>query len=457
MQARVLIADDDRGVRFTLREVLEDRGLSVLEAATGDAALELLKTSEVDLILSDQRMPGLSGLELLAEMGRLNDAPPLILLTAHGSERLAVTAMKAGAWHYLSKPFDPEELGLVVERALEQAALGLENRLLRAELTLARTMVFRSEAMRRIALMVERLARRDGTVLIQGETGTGKELVARAIVGASSRSEGPYIRFNCAALPRDLAEAELFGHTRGAYTGAQKARVGLVRQADGGTLLLDEIGELDPSLQGNLLRVLQEGEVRPVGSDKAVKVDVRILAATHRDLTADVEAGRFREDLYYRLNVVPLSVPPLRERPEDIVPLARHFARLHAKRFGVDPPRMAPRLLDHLRTQAWPGNVRELENAIERRMTLATGDVLDLDPLVDEPSVAGAGPIGGSFKERVAAFEKQLLHEALLESGGNRSHAARRLGMSRPTLIAKAQKYGLEGVGADGKGNNHGA
>ncbi len=445
MRPRVLIADDDRGVRFTVREILEDAGLEAAEAADGAEALARLERGGVDLVLADQRMPGLDGLALLEALRGLADAPPLVLLTAHGSERLAVEAMKRGAADYLPKPFDPEELALVVERHLERARLDLENRRLRAELALSRHMIFRSGAMQRVALLIERVARRDTTVLISGETGTGKELVARALVAASSRADRPYVRFNCGALPAELAEAELFGHAKGAFTGAHQPRTGVIRQAAGGTLLLDEVGELALGVQVKLLRFLQEGEVRPVGSDRPVVVDVRVLAATHRDLEAEVAAGRFREDLYYRLNVVPIRVPPLRERPEDIAPLAEHFARRFADRFGMERLTVAPALLARLSAASWPGNVRELENALERLVALTSGPVLDDDGLA--PALADASPAGHTeglpLKERVEAFERGLVASAFEAAGRNQSEAARRLGVNRPTLIGKLKKYGL--------------
>jgi len=295
--------------------------------------------------------------------------------------------------------------------------------------------------------LVERVAQRDVTVLIVGESGTGKELVAQAIVRASARSDGPYVQFNCAALPRELAEAELFGHQRGAFTGAATARVGLFREADGGTLLLDEIGELEPVTQGKLLRALQQREVRPLGADRPVRVDVRIVAATNRDLSAAVGSGGFREDLFYRLDVVQIQVPPLRERSEDIVPLAQHFAERFAHRYGLGPPQLSPELLANLQDASWPGNVRQLENTIERLLALADGPnigveaLTGLDEAPSKPSPRTAAAL--SLRERVAMFERGLVLNELERCHGNQSAAARRLGISRPTLIDKLKKYGL--------------
>ena len=322
----VLLVDDDAGVRFTLKALLGDEGLRVVEAVNGQDALS--KLDGVDLVISDVRMAELDGLGLLDRVRALPEPrPPVILVTAHGNERLAVEAMKRGAWDYFKKPFELDDVMAVVRRALGSARLSRENARLTGEVTLLRNLVFVSPAMSKLADLVARVAPRDVTVLITGESGTGKERVAEALVAASRRSDAPFVRFNCASLTEELAEAELFGHAKGAFTGAVRARRGLFREADGGTLLLDEVGELG----AKLLRALQEGEVRPVGEDRSVKVDVRLLAATHRDLAAEVKAGRFREDLYYRLKVVQLHVPALRERPEDLPVLARHFLSRAAK------------------------------------------------------------------------------------------------------------------------------
>jgi DNA-binding NtrC family response regulator len=442
---RVLVVDDDPGVRYTLREILSSEGLLVDEAADGAEALLRLEARPAPLVVTDLRMPGMDGMELLRRLAARSPAPRVVVITAHGSERQAVEAMKAGAFDYFRKPFETEELLAVVRRAVETARLAHENERLEGELALSRSMVFASEPMRRLAVLVARVAPRDVTVLLVGESGTGKERVAEAIVHASRRADRPFVRFNCAALAPGLAEAELFGHARGAFTGATRARPGLFREADGGTLLLDEVGELDPSAQAKLLRVLQEGEVRAVGEERTRAVDVRVIAATHRDLAADVRAGRFREDLFYRLDVVTLRIPPLRERPEDVPVLARHFLDRFARRFGVATLQAPQALLDRLAGHAWPGNVRELENAIEALVALSPPDGLDLALL---PGAAGADrtvePL--TLKERVQAYERGLVVEALRAAGGNRSEAARRLGVSRVTLHDKLRRYGL---GAD--------
>ena len=447
---RVLVVDDDPGVRYTLREILSSEGLLVDEAADGAEALARFEAQPAPLVVTDLRMPNVDGMELLRRLAARSPAPRVVVITAHGSERQAVEAMKAGAYDYFRKPFENDELLAVVRRAVEAARLAHENERLAGELALARSMVFASEPMRRLAVLVARVAPRDVTVLITGESGTGKERVAEAIVAASARAERPFVRFNCAALTPELAEAELFGHAKGAFTGAARARPGLFGEADGGTILLDEVGELAAPAQAKLLRVLQEGEVRPVGEERTRKVDVRVLAATHRDLGEEVRGGRFREDLFYRLNVVHLRIPPLRERPEDVKVLARHFLDRFAARFGVPALRVPDALFDRLAAHPWPGNVRELENAIEGLVALSPPEGLDLSllPGSGAPS-AEAAPL--PLRERVAAYERGIVFEALRAAHGNRSEAARRLGISRVTFHDKLRRYGLGDGGEAGE------
>jgi DNA-binding NtrC family response regulator len=444
---RVLVVDDDPGVRYTLREILSSAGFAVEEAAGGEEALRRLEAAPASVVVSDLRMPGIDGMELLRRLVARSPAPRVVLVTAHGSERQAVEAMKAGAWDYFRKPFDAEELVAVVRRAEEAARLADENETLQGELALAGELVYASEAMRRLAALIARVAPRDVTVLISGESGTGKERVAEAIWRASRRADRPLVCFNCAALTAELAEAELFGHVRGAFTGAVRSRPGLFGEADGGTLLLDEVGELAPPLQGKLLRVLQDGEVRPVGEERAHRVDVRVLAATNRDLRELAGRGAFREDLLWRLDVVHLRVPPLRERPEDVPVLARHFLERFGERFGVRLPPPSTELLGRLGAHAWPGNVRELEHALESLVALSPEGALDLSLLPGPASPAGK-PL--SLRQRVEAYERGLVAEALRAAGGNRSEAARLLGVSRVTLHDKLNKYGLAREGAGG-------
>ncbi len=437
---RVLVVDDDPGVRYTLREILSSAGLMVEEAADGEEGLARFDAAPFPLVIADLRMPRMDGMELLRRLLTRQPAPRVVLVTAHGSERQAAEAVRAGAWDYFRKPFDNDELLAVVRRAAEAARLSDENATLQGELALSGELVFDSEPMRRLAALVARVAPRDVTVLVTGESGTGKERVAEALWRASGRAARPFVRFNCGALVAELAEAELFGHVRGAFTGASRSRPGLFGEADGGTLLLDEIGELASGLQVKLLRALQEGAVRAVGEERERKVDVRVIASTHRDLKEMVDRGAFREDLYYRLRVVELRIPPLRERPEDIPVLAAHFLRRFAGRFGM--PLAAPDqpLLDRLRVHAWPGNVRELENALESLVALSPDGALDLS-LLPGPAAPAAAPLG--LRQRVEAYERGLVAEALRAAGGNRTEAARALGISRVTLHDKLNKYGL--------------
>lgn len=438
MTPRVLVVDDDDGVRFTIRSVLEDEGLEVEEATDGAQALARLEVIDpVHVVITDLRMPNMGGMELLeALQGR---GLKVVVITAFGDERVAVEAMKRGAFDYFHKPFEIDDLLGVVRRASETARLAADVERLSGELNLARSMVFVSPAMSRLARLVQRLGPRDVTVLLTGESGTGKERVAEAVVRASSRADRPFVRFNCASLGPELAEAELFGHAKGAFTGAVRARPGLFREADGGTLLLDEVGELAPIVQARLLRVLQSGEVRPVGEERPVSVDVRVIAATHRDLAAMVAEGSFREDLYYRLKVVHLEVPALRDRPEDIPVLARHFLDRYADRFDVGRLREPPELMDRLLAQRWPGNVRELENTCEMLVALSDGE-LDLSLL---GGAEASGRRDQGLKARVDAFERGLLAEALREADGNKAAAARALGIGRVTLYEKLAKHDL--------------
>jgi len=460
VSCRVLVVDDDAGIRYTLKEILRDAGLEVELAEHGQQALDKARAERFDLVITDLRMVPLDGIELLVKLRAEQPRLRVILITAHGSERHAVEAMKLGAYDYLKKPFDLDELMAVVRRALEALRLSDDNERLASEGVFAQSLVFRSSSMSQLALLAARVAPRDVTVLITGESGTGKERVAEAIVRASTRAERPFIRFNCATLTADLAEAELFGHTRGAFTGAQRQRNGLFREANGGTILLDEIGELDFGLQAKLLRVIQEGEVRPVGEDRPFCVDIRLLAATHRDLSKLVTSGRFREDLYYRIKVVTLHVPALRDRPSDIAVLARHFLQRYAERFGTGALRVPPALFEQLETHSWPGNVRELENAIEALVALSVEGELDLGQLsIGRPPNSGVTPdlsgevldetTGFSLKQRVEAYERGLIVTALEAAGGNRREAAIRLNLSRATLHDKLHRYGIVTRGED--------
>jgi len=445
--ARILIVDDEPSMLFALRELLKSSGHEVLAASSGDQALSQL--DGVETVITDYQMPGMDGAQLLNAIHQRDESIPVIMLTARGSERLAVRAMKSGAYEYLTKPMDIDEMSLVVQRAVEAHALRLENRKLVAEKTLGRAVIGDSPSMNRVLDAVARVGPKDITVLVRGETGTGKELISALVHAHSKRARGPLVRFNCAAIPGELAEAELFGHTRGAFTGAQQARRGFFAEADGGTLVLDEVGELPLAVQAKLLRALQEGEIQPVGAGRVEKVDVRVVASTNRNLAADAKAGRFREDLYYRLAVVELVVPPLREHREDIPALAASFVRRYAERFGIDPPRLAPELVEQLKSADWPGNVRQLENAIARMVAMSPAGELGPGSLEQaRPPTAddGAQPAvsdGLSLRDQVEALERNAISRTMTAVGGNQSEAARQLGMSRGALIERLKKYGF--------------
>jgi two-component system response regulator AtoC len=466
--ASLLFVDDDAGVLFALEALAQARGH---EAVTARSAAEALAALEgVDAVVTDFSMPETDGLELLRLVQERDPSLPVVLLTAHGSERLAVRAMKAGAWDYVPKPFDAEELALVIERAVEARSLRVRNRQLAAEKAIGRPIVGEAPAMRRLLDAVARVAARDVTVLVRGETGVGKELVAALLHAQGRRARGPLVRFNCGAIPAELAEAELFGHARGAFTGASHARPGFFAQAHGGTLVMDEVGELPLALQAKALRALQDGEIQPVGAGRVERVDVRVVACTNRDLAAEVRAGRFREDLYYRLAVVELVVPPLRDRREDVPALAEEFARRCGERFGLERVRLSPALVSWLKEADWPGNVRQLENTVTRLLALSRDGEVGLEDLVPPPA-APAGPAAGaaptaedgpggppagatapgedlSLRDQLNAVERGIIVRMLGVTGGNQSEAARRLGVSRGTLIERLHRYGLAGGGS---------
>ncbi len=451
---RVLVIDDDASLRFTLEAVLSDAGLTVETADGGLAGLAAFDSRGADIVLTDLAMPGMDGMEVLSRLRASDPSVPVVMLTAHGSERVAVAAIKAGAFDYLPKPFDPDELVLAVRRAADTRDLRLQNARLRTEAALGRTIVAESPAMKRLMEVIARVAPKDVTVLLSGESGAGKDIVALVVHAHSRRADKPLIRFNAAAIPSELAEAELFGHTKGAFTGAQTARLGYLQQANKGTLFIDEIGELPLAIQAKVLRALQSGEVQQVGGKPEI-VDVRLVAATNRDLSAEVKAGRFREDLFYRLNVVPVRVPPLRERPEDVEPLVHTFVRQYSERYGMGTVEVEPALVEALKSHAWPGNVRELENTVARLLALAPDERLTLalwrsiatGPAQSSSLASAAGDPGPGhpLRARVEAFERTLIGEAFEAANRNQSETARRLGVSRPALIEKLHKYSLLG------------
>jgi len=442
--SRVLLVDDEPSVLFTLGQLLKSRGIEALKAGSAKEALE--KLDGVDVVMTDYAMPEMDGVQLVQAIHERDESLPVIMLTAHGSERVAVRAMKSGAYEYVTKPFDIDEISLIVDRAIEARSLRVENRRLSAEKAIGRAVIGDSPAMRVLFGTVARIAPKDITVLVRGETGTGKELVTSLIHAESRRSAGPLVRFNCAAIPGELAEAELFGHARGAFTGATQARPGFFTEANKGTLVLDEVGELSLPVQAKLLRVLQDGEIQPVGTARVDKVDVRIVACTNRDLLAEAKAGRFREDLYYRLAVVELVVPRLAERREDIPALAAEFARRYADRFAMEPVKLSPGLVEALRAADWPGNVRELENTVARLVALhgGRGEIpAEVFTSAGVQQATPAEPGGGDLREQLDAVERGIIARTLASVSGNQSEAARRLGLSRTALIVRLKKYGL--------------
>jgi DNA-binding NtrC family response regulator len=451
---RVLVIDDDASLRFTLEAVLSDAGFVVETCDGGASGLAAFDARGADIVLTDLAMPDVDGMHVLERMRASDPSVPVMMLTAHGSERVAVAAMKAGAFDYIPKPFDPDELVLAVRRAADWRELRLQNARLRTEAALGRTIVAESPAMKRVMDVVARVAPKDVTVLLTGESGSGKDVLASVLHAHSRRADKPLVRFNAAAIPSELAEAELFGHTKGAFTGAQAARLGYFQQAHKATLFIDEIGELPLAMQAKVLRALQSGELQQVGG-RPETVDVRVIAASNRDLGADVKAGRFREDLYYRLNVVPIRVPPLRERSEDVEPLVRTFVLRYADRYGMGGVEVEQALVDALRAHSWPGNVRELENTVARLLALAPDEriTLALWRSLSEGLTASSAPLlasgdpgpGHPLRARVEAFERALIAEAFEVAGRNQSETARRLGVSRPALIEKLHKYGLIG------------
>ena len=449
--SNVLVVDDDDAHRTMLRTLLSGWGYRVTEANDGSVAIRMAKEQPFDLILMDMRMITVSGLEALPEIKSYNPAIPVIIITAYSSVETAVEALKKGAYDYLTKPLDFDELRLVMERSMDHVQLREENRLLRHRLGSQfdrRNIIGRSAAMVKLLETVAQVAPSEATVLITGESGTGKELIAGAIHYNSGRRDGPFIKMNCAAVTETLLESELFGHEKGAFTGAHRLKEGRFRQADGGSLFLDEVSEMSLAMQAKLLRVLQDQEITRVGGEDVISVEVRLIAATNKDLMTQIEAGRFREDLYYRLNVVALDMPPLRTRSEDVPLLAQHFLKEFARKNHKTIKGLTPQTMDRLLKYAWPGNVRELMNVVERAVVLSRAEYLgiqDLPPLGPEEAEQEASqPATGVPADLpLEEVEKMSILQTLESAGGNKSEAARRLGITRRTLHKKLKKYGV--------------
>ena len=445
MTIEILLADDDAGLRKVLTFKLQKQGFKVTAVADGAEALEALKEHRFDLILSDMKMPRVTGLELLQEARRIQPDIEVILITAFAEVPQAVQAVKAGAVDYLTKPFEDEQLFIAIDKAVQFKRLQSENRELREQLKKQRrtnNLVGISASFKQMMELVDKIAPSDATVLLTGESGSGKEVFARAIHNRSARAKSSFTAVNCAAIPRDLVESELFGHVKGAFTGAVKDKKGKFVLADGGTLFLDEISELNVELQAKLLRAIQERVIEPVGSEEKIEIDIRLLAATNVDLSGRVKDGSFREDLFYRLNVIPLEVPPLRKRIDDIPILVKEFAG----RFGGhDNITFDKDLVQSLQTYHWPGNIRELENLVERMVVLRKSDTLTAEDLPQEfvNGTISAAPVDGNSHQTLREAEKQMILNALRECDGNKSKTAAYLDIPRHVLVYRMKKYGI--------------
>jgi DNA-binding NtrC family response regulator len=449
--AGLLIIDDDPHVLQGLKEILEGENYDVETAADGETGLGRVQERSFDLVLTDLSLPGLDGMEILHFLVRHQPHCLCIIITGHGSIKNAVDSMRLGAFHYLTKPVDPQELRLVVSRALEHRRLKQENLQLKKQLHKRfgfAKMVGTSEAITRVFDLIRKVADTDATVLILGESGTGKELIAHALHYNSLRRDGPLVPVNCAAIPEELLESELFGHERGAFTHAVRTRIGRFEQANGGTVFLDEIADMSPALQVKILRVLQDRSFERIGGLKTLRVDIRVIAATNQDLEEMVRRGRFREDLYYRLNVIPIQVPPLRDRTADIPLLVQHFLQEFCRKKKTPPQRFTPAALELLLNYPWPGNVRELENLLERLVILSEGELIEVADLPERfrrhPQTPGAikdlPQQGLQLTAVVQEFEKDLIIKALEKSHWVKSRAAQLLGLNRTTLLEKMKK-----------------
>lgn len=456
----ILIVDDEEAARLGMQRALKNYG--VTEASCVEEARRLIANSKPDLILLDNNLPGTSGMEFLHELASQESTPQVVMITAHGTERTAVEAIKAGAYDYLAKPFELDELRLVVKNALEARGLREENARLKEELAAFKgsgDLLGASEGMQKVYDLISKVAATDITVLIRGESGTGKELVARAVHEKSaSRRHGQFIAMNCAAMPSELIESELFGHEKGSFTGAAAQRKGKFEMANGGTIFLDEIGDMSLNTQAKLLRVLEERKIERLGSSHSIPVDVRVISATNVDLEKAVEEGKFRSDLYYRLRVVQINLPPLRERASDIPMLAAHFLKNYATKYGLKCTSIGSTALAKLTAYRWPGNIRELRNVIERSAVLAEGPTLQSNDLPEEINASSKStepvsvnldgdilpiPYLDDFREARKAFERAYIERCLVETGGNVTRAAEKVGMHRQSLQQKLKDLGL--------------
>jgi two-component system response regulator HydG len=452
-KTEVLVVDDERDTCELLEMALARQGMQVTTCTTAADALEKIASRDFDVVLTDLSMPETSGLEVCERVIALRPDVPVVLITGHATLETAMAAIRAGAYDFVTKPIESKTLGVVVSRAVQHRRLREQIKMLRAARDANQSIIVGgSPAMRKVADLIERVGDSDASVLIHGETGTGKELVARAVHNKSKRREGPFVAINCAAVPHSLHESELFGHARGAFTGATQDRPGLFEAASGGTLLLDEVGDVPMAMQVKLLRALQEREVRRVGENRSRPVDVRIIAATNRDLAADVVSGRFRQDLYYRLRIIELRIPPLRERAEDILPLARLLLAEITRRLGLAVDGFTPRAAQRLVRYAWPGNVRELANALERAAVVTTGNRIDAGDLPDETAAQATTGADASTRQRsrgpradtvrpLADVERDHILSTLDALEGNKAKTAAALGIGAATLFRKLRQY----------------
>jgi len=462
-QRTILVADDDASIRSLLQQLLADEGYAVLEAATGTEVVEQVSQANPDLVIMDVRMPELDGIEALQKVKGTAPKTSVLIMTAFGSSNAAIKAMELGAFDYITKPFELDKISHTVKRAFDYQDLAQEVEVLRDEISsLVQTerIVGNSPPMQEVYKTIGKVAKADATVLITGESGTGKELVAEALHYNSNRRSGPLVKVSCAALPETLLEAELFGHEKGSFTGAMAMRKGRFELADKGTIFLDEIAEMSLATQTKLLRVLQERKIERVGSSLPIKVDIRVICATNKELQKLVEQNKFRDDLFYRLNVINIHMPQLRDRKEDIAALVEHFLAKHRYSATAQPAAISEEALKRLTEYDWPGNVRELENVVERAVVLSRGQIITSRELPfgdhdgaegDEDGHENASAVGSFFKKSVAQFEKDLIMKALRDAGGNRSKAAEMLGIYRRLLYAKIKEYALEGYPPKGR------
>ena len=456
MKARILIIDDEAEVRRSVGMILRYDDYEVLAASSGPEGIAMAEREAPDLVFLDIKMPGMDGLEVLQKLRQANENLPVVIISGHGTVSTAVEATKAGAFDFIEKPPSSEKLLVSIRNALERTRLSDENKSLRRAAEVRHQMVGESPSLRQVWDAIKRAAPTNATVLLQGESGVGKELVARSIHRNSLRSRERFIQVNCAAIPEELIESELFGHEKGSFTGATEKQIGKFEQADRGTIFLDEVGDMSAKTQAKVLRVLQEGEVERLGSARTIKVDVRVIAATNKDLEQEIEKGTFREDLYFRLSVIPIRVPPLRDRRDDIPALVKHFADLFSRDNNRRLPRFTPAALEYLQKARWKGNVRELKNTVERLIIMTPGDTLDVDDLRDivrlELKPAAGVPDGdkerpGTLREFKESAERAFLVEKLRENGWNISKTAEVIGTPRSNLYKKLEQYGISQEG----------